>query len=83
MNSNVTNSGTARPDLLATARQRATAACTTTSWELDAALAVMERAGEELAALTALERGTLAHHAALRRLLSAQQLVSRISGKMP
>ena len=52
------------------------------NWELDAALAVLQRAREELAALPAFEHGTELHLAAQRRVQSAQQLVSRICGKL-
>lgn len=53
------------------------------NWELDAALAVLHRAREELDVLAESEQGTEAHLAAQRRVQSAQQLVNRISGKMP
>jgi hypothetical protein len=53
------------------------------NWELEAALAVLDRAREELDGLSASEHGTEAHVAAQRRVQSAQQLVNRISGKIP
>ena len=76
--------GTARLEFAATAQVQAITRSRPANWELDAALAVLNRAREELAALPAFEHVTEAeaHHAAQRRLLSAQQLVSRICGKM-
>jgi hypothetical protein len=52
------------------------------NWELDAALAVLQRARDELDVLPACEHGTEMHLAAQRRVQSAQQLVGRIRGKL-
>jgi hypothetical protein len=52
------------------------------NWELDAALAVLQRAREELEVVPAWEHGTEMHLAAQRRVQSAQQLVNRICGKL-
>jgi hypothetical protein len=58
------------------------AAVEAANWELDAALAVLQRAREELAALP-VEHDSEMHLAAQRRVQSAQQLVNRICGKLP
>jgi hypothetical protein len=54
----------------------------TPRWELDAALAVLARAQEEWAALAHTDANSQTRQAMARRLQSAQQLVSRIQGKL-
>ncbi len=75
--------GSALPERPASNWRAAASESRTPRWELDAALAVLERAREDLASLWHEDACQQERHIAERRLQSAERLVERITGMLP